>query len=111
MRHAILWAGLLLWFPGSLRSQTQPATATRLVVNGGFEEKEAGWQFISTGAKATGQLDEAEKHEGKYSYKLTNQSALTPNLFARIFQVLPGLRPYSTYRISCWVKGRRPGST
>ncbi|MEI8041196.1 MAG: beta-galactosidase [Verrucomicrobiota bacterium] len=109
MRHAILWAGLLLWFPGSLRSQTQPATATRLVVNGGFEEKEAGWQFISTGAKATGQLDEAEKHEGKYSYKLTNQSALTPNLFARIFQVLPGLRPYSTYRISCWVKGRGCG--
>ena len=89
--------------------QSTPGPDGNLVANGDFEQGGAGWQFVSTGAKATGQLDEAEKHQGKYSYKLTNRSAMAPNLFARIFQTLPGLRPYATYRVSCWVKGKGCG--
>ncbi len=67
------------------------------------------WRFVSTGANATGQVDSAEKHEGKYSYKLTNKSGYAPNLYARIVQEVSGLRPYTTYRVSCWAKGKGCG--
>jgi len=109
MRYSILWvAALVMWFSGTALGQT-PASGTNLVVNGGFEQGGAGWQFVSTGANATGQLDGAEKHEGKYSYKLTNRTPQAPNIFARIFQILTPMQPYATYRVSCWVKGEGCG--
>ena len=109
MWRNIASAAAAFWFSGMVFGQSQPPAQTNLVINGDFEQGGAGWQFVSTGARATGQLDAAERHEGKYAYKLTNQSAQAPNLFGRIFQMLPGLRPYSTYRISCWVKGKGCG--
>jgi hypothetical protein len=90
-------------------SQTPPPAQTNLVLNGGFEPDAAGWQFLSTGANATGQVDTAEKHAGHSAYKLTNKTGLAPNVYARIVQRVPGLRPYTTYRVSCWVKGRGCG--
>ena len=66
------------------------------VANGGFEQDGAGWRYLSTGANATRRVDDAEAHEGKYSYKLTNKSASAPNIYARIVQEVSGLRPYTT---------------
>jgi len=80
-----------------------------LVRNGGFEQGGADWRFLSTGANATGQIDSLEVHEGTNSYKLTNQSGYAPNLFARIVQNVSGLRPYTTYKVSCWAKGKGCG--
>lgn len=80
-----------------------------LVVNGGFEPDAAGWQFTLNGAEATGQVDSAEKHSGQNSFKLTNKSGFAPDRFARLFQIVRGLRPYTTYRISCWAKGQGCG--
>ena len=108
MNTRLLWASLFCLCGWCATTPAQPGL-TNLLVNGGFEQGTAGWQYMSTGAKATGQLDETERHEGGYAYKLTNQSGQAPNLFARIFQVVPGLRPYSTYRVSCWVKGQGCG--
>lgn len=82
-----------------------------LVTDGGFEHGASGWRFVSSGADATGQLDPTEKHEGNFSYKLKNKSGFAPNQYARIFQFVSGLRPYTTYRISCWAKGKAVGIT
>jgi hypothetical protein len=101
---------LTLWCSGAAFGETNPSAPANLVANGGFEQGGAGWRFVSTGANATGQLDAAEKHEGKYSYKLTNQSGYAPNLYARIVQEVAGLRPYTTYKVSCWAKGKRCGT-
>ena len=98
-----------LWFSGAAFGETQPPAPGNLVANGGFEQGDAGWRFVSTGANATGQIDGAEAHEGKYSYKLTNKSAFAPNLYARIVQEVSGLRPYTTYRVRCWAKGKGCG--
>jgi len=95
------------WWSGTAVGGALPGN---LVVNGDFEQGGAGWQFLSTGAKATGQVDTAEKHGGKYAYKLTNQSGYAPNLYARIVQDISGLRPYTTYRVSCWAKGKGCGA-
>jgi hypothetical protein len=95
---------------GAAFGQTKPPAQGNLVVNGGFEQGGAGWRFVSTGAVAGGQVDGAEAHEGKYSYKLTNKSGYAPNLFARIVQEVSGLRPFTTYKVSCWAKGKGCGT-
>ena len=98
-----------VWLSGAALGETQPPTQGNLVVNGSFEQGGAAWRFVSTGANATGQVEGTEKHEGKYAYKLTNKSAQAPNLFARIVQEVSGLRPYTTYKVSCWAKGKGCG--
>ncbi len=100
---------VMLWFSGVALGEPKAPAQGNLVSNGGFEQGGAGWQFVSTGAKATGQVDATEAHEGKYSYKLTNKSGYAPNLYARIVQMVAGLRPYTTYRVSCWAKGKGCG--
>ena len=78
-------------------------------MNGGFEQQSAGWSFLATGAAATGGIDEAVKHQGRYSYKITNKTGQTPNVYARLVQMVSGLRPFTIYRVSCWVKGKGCG--
>ncbi len=110
MRCPVLLAGaLLLCLSAAALGETQPAGVADLVTDGGFELGGAGWQFAPNGANATGQLDATEKHQGKYAYKLTNNSAYAPNVFARIFQMLPAMQPYATYRVTCWAKGKGCG--
>ena len=110
MRRLIILVGLLgCWISGPVLGETNSVAGGNLVVNGDFEAGGAGWPYVSTGANATGQLDEAVQHQGKYAYRLTNKSGYAPNRFARIFQVVPGLKPYTTYRISCWAKGKGCG--
>jgi hypothetical protein len=97
------------WFSGPVQGLAQAGPETNLVVNGGFEQGAAGWQFVATSAKATGQVDATEQHDGRNAYKLVNQSPYGPNVYGRVFQMLPGLRPFTTYRISCWAKGKGCG--
>jgi hypothetical protein len=80
-----------------------------LVRNGGFEQGTQDWDFLTRVANATGQLDSTEKHEGKTSFKISNKSAWAPNVYARIVQIVSGLRPFTTYTVSCWVKGKGCG--
>ena len=103
---------LLLLLLASLASKVwgQSAAQTNLVADGDFEQGAAAWQFTTMGgANASGQLDTNQVHAGKYAYKLTDRSGFGPNVYARVFQVVRGLRPYTTYRVSCWAKGRGCG--
>ena len=111
MRHWIgLASSVMLALSGAAFGEPKAPAQGNLVVNGGFEQGVAGWQFVNTGVVAGGQVDSAEAHEGKNSYKLTNKSAQGPNLFARITQEVSGLRPYTTYKVSCWAKGKGCGT-
>ena len=113
---------MLMWRPFSLAlavtlccagaalGETNAPAHTNLVVNGGFEQGGAGWQFLLTGANATGQVDGAERHEGKY-YKLTNKTGQAPNIYARITQGVTGLRPYTTYKELAGPRARVAAST
>jgi hypothetical protein len=87
---------------------TQPIGAN-LVTNGSFEQENAYWPFVPNGAQSSGEAVSTDAHSGKSCYKLTNKSGFAPNVFARIDQVVPGLEPYTTYRISCYVKGKNVG--
>ncbi|HSU54462.1 MAG TPA: beta-galactosidase, partial [Candidatus Dormibacteraeota bacterium] len=46
---------------------------------------------------------------GQFSYKLTNKSGFAPNVYARVVQVVTGMQPYTTYKVSCWAKGKGCG--
>ena len=106
----ILALTVMVGFSGAAFGETKPPAQGNLVANGGFEQGAAGWRFVNTGVVAAGQVDGAEAHEGKNSYKLTNKSGQAPNLFARIVQEVSGLRPYTTYKVSCWAKGNGCGT-
>ncbi len=79
-----------------------------LAANGGFEE--GAWNFAANnGCRATGEATKEYAHSGAHSFKITNQSTFAPNVYARIFQVINALEPFTTYRISCYVKGKKAG--
>jgi hypothetical protein len=101
------WAGVL---SAAAQEQAVRPAYGDLAHNGGFEQGLAYWQFlVNNGAKASGQLDATEKHQGKNSFKLTNASGRAPNVYARITQTITGLRPFTTYTVSCWAKGKGCG--
>jgi hypothetical protein len=100
---------LLLLFLSVARAQPNPTP--NLVSDGGFEHGAVGWSWHNSGADATGGVDRTEKHSSNFSYKLTNKSSFAPNRYARIFQFVSGLRPYTKYRISCWAKAKAGGIT
>ncbi len=83
-------------------------SSINLVHNGGFEE-DGGWPFIPSGADASGDFVDNVAHTGKRSYHMSNKSGFAPNVYARITQLQSGLKPYTTYRMSCWVKGNGVG--
>jgi len=80
-----------------------------LVHNGGFEQGTQDWDFLVRVANASGQLDCTERHEGKCSFKIANKSGWAPNVYARVVQMVTGLQPFTTYKVSCWVKGKGCG--
>jgi hypothetical protein len=107
---------LLAAAPALLRAKTPAPTAPtaptgpttkpigpNLAANGGFEQ--GGWAFSVVGAQATGAVVDDVAHSGKHSFKITNKSGFAPNVYARAYQVVTGLEPFTTYRISCYVKG------
>ena len=89
----------------------QISPAPNLVVNGDFEQGGAYWNWHNSGADAAGAVDSSEKHSGKSCYKLTNKSGFAPNRYARIYQMVSGLRPFTRYRVSCWAKAKAGGIT
>jgi hypothetical protein len=105
MQRMIFLFGLVL----SLAMATG-VSAENLVHNGSFEEGTGSWQFLSQGAQATGDLDCTVAHDGKCSFKITNKSGQQPNIYARIVQFVTGLKPFTTYKVSCWVKGQACGN-
>ena len=78
-------------------------------VNGGFQQ--GGWAFEAVnGCQATGEVTKAQAHGGAQLIKITNKSAYAPNVYGRAFQVIFGLEPFTTYRLSCYVKGKNVGT-
>lgn len=108
--HHLLSAVVVsLWISNLALCEATLRTQGSLLSDGGFEQGGAGWQFLLSGADAKGELDGAVQHEGKFSYKITNKSGFAPNVYARIQQMVSGLRPFTTYRVSCWAKGKDCG--
>lgn len=90
------------------KPSTQPIGPNR-AANGGFES-EGGWGFSAVnGCQGAGSITTEQAHTGSHAYKLTNATAFGPNVYARAFQVVGGLEPFTTYRISCFVKGEDVG--
>lgn len=85
-------------------------SAGSLVYNGGFEQGMAGWEWAQHGAQATGEVDCTVSHSGKCSFKITNKSGQQGDVYSRIVQYVPGLQPFTTYKVSCWVKGQGSGN-
>src|SRR5579883_74103 len=85
------------------------ATETNLVQDGGFEQGGAGWAFSVNAANASGQVVADEAHSGKKSFRLSNNSGFAPNVFGRMTQMVLGLEPFTTYRISCFARGTNAG--
>lgn len=86
------------------------AARANLVQNGDFEREAAGWSWMAVnGAQASGALNTMEKRSGRASYRLSNASAVAPHVYGRVYQTVNGLRPYTTYRISAWGKGKGVG--
>jgi hypothetical protein len=91
------------------RSTTKPIGGDR-ANNGGFEKGTEGWPFAAmNGCQASGDVVSDQVHSGSKSLKITNKSKFAPNVYARIFQIVSGLDPFTTYRISCYVKGKNSG--
>jgi hypothetical protein len=109
MRKVILVC-LALWSVTGIsgRAFGQSAGPNR-ILNPGFEEAGANWPFANTGAVATGEATTETAHSGKYSHKFTNKTAQKPHIYARIFQTIAPLDPYTTYSMSCYVKGTSVG--
>ncbi len=92
---------------GQERSVAKPIGANR-AANGGFES--GPWSFEAVnGCQATGGVTKEQAHSGAQSLKLTNKSSFAPNVYGRAFQILFGLEPFTTYRLSCYVKGKNVG--
>ncbi len=89
-------------------SAAEDAPGENLVQNGDFSE-DGGWAFFSSGADASGERTTETAYVGEASYKLTNRSGFAPHVYGRIFQHVGGIKPYSTYRISCRVRGEDIG--
>ncbi len=86
---------------------TKPIGAN-LAPDGGFEA--GGWPFVAAnGCEASGQVTKEQAHGGSQSYKITNKSKYAPNVYGKIEQIIGGLEPFTTYRISCYVKGKNVG--
>lgn len=109
MNRAVCVVLALLSIVAASGQALEPAAGPNLILNGGFEDAGANWSFVSTGAVATGEATTQTAHSGKYSYKLTNKTKQSPNIYARIFQTVAPLDPYTTYSISCYVRGTNVG--
>jgi len=102
-RHLFLLA-IIVCFPWA----PAIANATNLASNGDFES-DGGWNFLVNAAQATGQIDDKEHHSGKRSFKITSATPFGPNCYGRAVQMIHGLRPFTTYRLSAYAKGQDVG--
>jgi hypothetical protein len=93
----------------AFQSLAGAADKTNLVMDGGFEQGGAGWAFSVNLANASGGVVADEAHDGKKSFRLSNNSRFAPNVFGRVTQIVRGLEPYTTYRISCFARGTNAG--
>ncbi len=100
-----------------------PATATSIwLPNPGFEEgfidpwgtgqyaagKTTWWN--SGGCRSSATIDDRERHRGKKSLHIVNQSPRAPHVFGTTQQPFP-LLPGVTYRISLWARAKNLAST
>src|ERR1039458_8183446 len=84
----------------AFQSLAGAADKKNLVMDGGFEQGGAGWAFSVNLANASGGVVADEAHDGKKSFRLSNNSGFAPNVFGRVTQIVRGVEPYTTYRLS-----------
>ncbi len=84
-----------------------------IVRNGGFERRDNSWTFLTFGgAKAKGRIDTDVKRSGYASFRLSNESAVAPNVYGLLGQRVVGLTPNRWYRLRFWIKSEHsiPGA-
>ncbi len=92
----------------ALGQTTQPGK--NLVTNPGFEDGLAGWSPDAHGSDGSAVIDDTVSHTSKRSLRFTNKTKLAPNVWYRVNRTITA-QPFTTYRISCWVKGEDSGNT
>ena len=92
----------------ALGQTTQPGK--NLVTNPSFEDGLAGWSPDAHGSDGSAVIDDTVSHTGKRSLRFTNKTKLAPNVWYRVNRTITA-QPFTTYRISCWVKGEDSGNT
>src|SRR4051812_40761300 len=92
-----------------LRAEPTSILAGENVVRNGSFESESAWTYSVNGANASGKYIADQHHTGAQAYRLTNKSGFAPHVYARVYQTITGLMPFTTYRISCFVKGQKSG--
>src|ERR1035437_866350 len=101
MMKRLLLRGLILSPAVILLAFQAPAGAAdkmNLVMDGGFEQGGVGWAFSVNIANASGGVVADEAHDGKKSFRLSNNSGFAPNAFGRGTQIVRGLEAHTTYR-------------
>src|ERR1039458_2094328 len=83
----------------AFQSLAGAADKTNLVMDGGFEQGGAGWAFSVNLANASGGVVADEAHDGKKSFRLSNNSRFAPNGVGRVGAIVLGVEPYTTDRL------------
>ncbi len=87
-----------------------PANSKNLVSNGGFEEiagptEPKGWSVVVTsGTKADLSFDATEKHNGRYSYRISVSPPGGRVILSLKKEAKGRVIPGKTYEISAWIK-------
>ncbi len=64
-----------------------------------------GWTESPAGdVQATGGVVDTEYHSGSHSFKIENNTPLTPNVYIRYHRTID-CKPNTTYKFGCWTKG------
>ena len=65
-----------------------------------------GWtEAPAGGVQANGEVVDTEYHSGSHSFKIENNTPLTPNVYIRYHRSIK-CKPDTTYKFGCWTKGR-----
>jgi hypothetical protein len=100
---------VLLGLLPAAKAQATKGAEKNLVTNSGFEDGLGGWGYDAHGADGRAVVDATVRHSGAHSLLLTNATATGPNVWYRAFRTITA-QPYTTYRMSCWIKGEESGS-
>ncbi|AHF93425.1 polysaccharide deacetylase [Opitutaceae bacterium TAV5] len=105
---SLLLLSTLLAAPGILPVTLHAAgpAPANILENGGFEEGDLGWRFVSP-PDTTATVNESAARTGKSGFSITDNSATAfPRAMSRDFPTAPGHR----YKVAFWARTHSPGT-